>query len=360
MKVLVFFMAMFGALGLRAQSIELYGFERQVQLTCFLPGDSVVLAYGLDFITSDGKRQLGRKVILWDANSGDKIRENNLSGLRTFKRNDRELQGILGVAKLSLDRQKIYILGTQYQAPGVQLASVIHVYHILEDSISSYVLDKEQRVTDFFINPANDNELACIYVNKEINSCLGKVNLSTDSGLQLIKTYKHPWIPLTCSFSEDNSRLFVGAGGGQRRGTVEIFDWNNRKVIRSIPTKENILRILSTKERIYAVGEQQTLFYRSDNFALVSTNRNLFEQLIPDLQRVILAPKHTEEMMSIRIMQLPSLRIMTASNKYPVTRSQYIPSAKKILSIVEKNEFNTSNFNAKAPSLIVTNLDELK
>jgi hypothetical protein len=360
MKRLVFFMAMFGALGLWAQSIELFGFERQVQLSCFLPGDSVVLAYGMDFMTVEGKRQLSRKVILWDANSGNKIREKNLSGLRSFKHNDRELQGILGVAKLSLDRQKIYILGTQYQAPGVQLASVIHIYHIVEDSISSCVLDKDQRVTDFYINPANANELACIYVNKEINACLGKVNLSTDSGLQLIKTYRHPWIPLTCSFSEDNSRLYVGTGGGQRRGSLEIFDWNNTKAIRSIPTIENILRILSTKDRIYAVGEQQTFFYRSDNFALLSTNGNLFEQLIPELQSVILAPKNIEEMLSIRIMQLPSLRIVTVSNKYPVTRSQYVPSANKILSIAEKDEFNTSNFNAKAPSLIVTNLEALK
>jgi hypothetical protein len=73
MKRLVFFMAMFGALGLWAQSIELFGFERQVQLSCFLPGDSVVLAYGMDFMTVEGKRQLSRKVILWDANSGNKI-----------------------------------------------------------------------------------------------------------------------------------------------------------------------------------------------------------------------------------------------------------------------------------------------
>jgi len=356
MKGLVFFMAMFGVLGLRAQSIELFGFERQVQAAAFLPGDSLVVAYGVDFMDVDGKRQLGRKLIFWNAQSGALIREVELNQLRKIDHSGKELRGLLGLARISPDQSKLYLLGTQYQGSGTQIASVIHVYDLLNDSIKSFVIDSINRVTSFSINPSNQDELVCIYADESFRTCVGRHNLNIDSNMRRLKAYQHPWIPLACSFSSNNKHLFIGTGGGLRRGTLEVFDCASNKLMRTINLRENVTRILSTNERLYAVGESQTFVYRLDNFSNQGVNRNLIEQILTHSKSALLAPKHVEEMTKIRIQTLNNSGMLEWTSRFPMVQASFWESPNCIISIVEKDEFNQTEYNKRAPSLILVPL----
>jgi hypothetical protein len=317
-----------------------------------------VAAYGLDFALVDGKKQRVRKVIVWDAVSGNILREVHLDHLQFFQENGKTWRGVLGEARFSPDAKSLYVLGTQYQNQGEQLATVIHVYDLLEDDVRSYVADRVNRITRIGIHPEKPNTVACIYMNKDLQHGVGYLNLSDGAGVQQLKTYKHPWIPLVCDFSTVDQRLYVGTGGGSRSGTLEIFNMANNKLLRTLTLRENVTRVLEDEQRVYVVGENQTWVYRKSNFFSLGTNRNLMEQVLPDEQAAVLAPKTIEEMKKIRLQDLVTSRILSWDVPFAVVRAQCTMDARHMLALVEKDEFNPATHTQNVPSVLIITRSE--
>lgn len=339
----------------RAQEIELFGFDRQVQTVTSCNEGKWIAGYGSDFIVHDGKRRLGRKLIIWDALTGKSIRTTDLTHLESIDIDGTNCRGILGKAKFSPDGDQLFIIGTQYQGKGTSVASVLHRVDLHHDLIESRVIDRTNRITDLFFHPSDSSEMVFIFQNEQYKSAVGTYRFPESQSIRQIKSYNDPTIPLSAAYSDDGKRLYVATGTSSGKGTLEIFSTTNNKLVKQIPLREHVSHIFTNEQTVYLVGTSGTFPLSEAQLSLGTPINQLYSGIDQSNSLVLLNPLKLYEMKKLRIRALSGGKELN----YPVTQNcvsfHLVKNQRIILAIVERENQTNAGEPTNKPSIIILN-----
>lgn len=343
------------AIHAKAQVIELFGFERQVQTVASCNEGKWIAGYGSDFVVHEGKRRLGRTLIIWDAMTGKPIRTTDLTQLETIDIEGANCRGILGKAKFSPNGDKLIIIGTQYQGKGTSVASVLHSVDLQNGLIESRVIDRANRITDLFFHPSDSSEMVFIFQNGQYKSAIGTYRFPESQSIRQIKSYNDPVIPLSAAYSDDGKRLYVATGTSSGKGTLEVFLTEQNKLVKQIPLREHVSYIFTNQQTVYLVGTAGTFPLSESNLSIGAPINLLFSGIDNENSLVLLNPMRLDEMKKLRI------RAATGGKEqvYPISHNcvsfHFANNQRIILAIVERESQSNANSTTNTPSILILN-----
>lgn len=335
------------------QRVDLYGFDRRVEFADFVSGDSLILGYGNTWMLVDGKRRLGKQLILWNAENGEQIKVRSIIDREFLNIEGQKFMGLLRKAKLSPDRKRLYILGLQYQGGGRQIKSLFHVYHIDKDSFSYVIADPTKQILDFEFNSEDANKLSCIYIDDEPGIFVGLLDFTELSGIQQLRAYQQLVQPLSIHFSSCNRFLYIGLGINSKQGALEVFDLKTNKLIKKMNTKEHVLGIFDFNNVIYCSGVANSFWYNKSTFKYVKSNQHVLKNFSQTHGKAFVVAQKLEQLSKINIFDLKSAQISSIEMPFNLFESLFNAAGNQILSIVERNEFDQSDEELQKPSVVV-------
>lgn len=225
--------------------------------------DSTFFAYGTDFLNY-GEMATHHKIVIWNS-GGDIIDEIDLTFLEKYNFRNEIYTGQLKSCMLSNDKKEIIVVGNNYQFKGNRFETIIFAYSLELKKWKTLYASKEINCTKLIFHPSHEN---IIIADATLSASTGEdlwkimaIDISRDTVLQTIKTYKYPNIPTYLKFSKDGSRLFVFDGLITEKGFMDVFQTSNYRPIKRIPFNEHILQVFETDKELYFSGTKKSYVY---------------------------------------------------------------------------------------------------
>jgi hypothetical protein len=331
--------------------IPLYGFERQASLVGFTLDSAKVIGYGPNWTQQDGKRILGRSIIIWNAQNGEAIKTIDATQLRRVEIDGKTYTGMLGNAALHPNGHLMAIIGQTYyptDKSGGAVETVLHFYDIEKDEFKSILLDKTNKHQRMVFHPTK-NEAAFITLNEQANMVVIVVDLDKYEIKHTLMVGKGATMPLFVGYNTDRKHIYVGYGNSPMNGGVEIYNEDNGKLIKRVALRDQPEYFFEWNNQLMVSGHSSTIAIDLNTWAIRKTDKHLISDIHKQSGLAALNPLNEADMKRLNLLQISSNKRLNRDG-LAVTRPIFSADGKTILAIQSKSEFDPKEASLEVPS----------
>ncbi|MCC5943612.1 MAG: hypothetical protein JJT94_01650 [Bernardetiaceae bacterium] len=331
-KYIIFCLLYFLSLSYTSAQIHLKGFESQVNWLCYSQDGSQMFAFGSNWIERDGKRRLGRQIIIWDINTQNILQTQEVGHLDKVKIEGHDFLGVLSGSYISPDKKKVCIVGTQYQSRTAksEYRTVLHFHDIATNTTESIGLKANIQVQKLKFHPTNPDLLGLIAMDENFNFVALTYNLKTQTIAHTLLQGKGSLIPLFIDFSTDGNRTYVSYGSGSYTGGFHVYQTTNGKQIKQIALKDQPHYFFEWNNQLIVTCLKQTIFYKLDNFIAVATMPHSIGAIYAKNDIGLIVPNGESNAQKVQFVSLKSRQKTKLLLDDFIGGAQFSPSGKQV------------------------------
>jgi WD40 repeat protein len=341
--------------------IKLFGFERQMQVISYNADESRVIGYGSNWTQHKGQRTMGRNIIIWDAKTGEIIKNIDCTPLRDLTYNGTEyLNGMLRECSISPDKKRICITAkTYYAKDGKDLYQmVLHFYDIEKDSLYSVMVDKTHQPTKAVFHPTNADLMAFIAIDKDTEMVSAVYSISQNKILHYLMKGKGLIMPLSIDFSAETGQAYIGYGTGKNNeGGFEVYDTESGKLLKKIPLRDEPMYFSEWNNQLIVGCSYQTFFFNLKTFALIKTEKIIVSNIHQSKNIALLNPIELADTKQVQIYDLKTGKKINLSQE-GMSNPCFNTQGNQLIGIKPKNEFDESSASLSVPSAYIYTLED--
>lgn len=220
----------------------------------------------------EGRRVMVREVVVLDVASNKQVKAIPVGQLDRVEVGGATLRGVLVGSQVSPDGKRVCIIGTQYQARGQEVDTVLHLLDVSTQQIQSVPLSTKHRVQRVTFHPTDPNLLGLIAMDQDFNYVALTYNLSTNKVERTLMQGRGALIPMFLTFSGDGARTYVGYGSSSYQGGFNVYTTQSGARVRQVALKDQPHYFFEVGEELVVSGLKNTYFY---DLSSIQARRNI-------------------------------------------------------------------------------------